>query len=695
MEEAGGTQTGPLTPPSPENIRIVNIDVGNIRQHNHEEKNNGTGGGNDDSGSVFTGKDIEISWDVKDTLDKELVDMQRENIPRIIRDGDGLPDPLKLLHLPHSEELSSIVAHHQINDSYFWSHSNPFDHDDACTIGDAGCINNFSNSGKPPSPASSLVPFWNRSASKQIEILKQDSVQPFGGDWHENDVEEYENAGVRLDSIAHETDESGSIDIDVTQSTLDGLQEEIDKKQKKKKQIYLFDEKHPNTPVFRWLILFPLIVNGILAVVQIIFCFTDSNDNDGRCEFARMDRLDYFINYAVINMFFGVLFRNEIFGKCLFDLIRCIKFKNIGIKYLIHRIAINSGGIHRGAGIAGVFWVLINCIINLFVLMDDNNEDYYNNKNNINIPGFKLKFKLFIDGIMLLLFMYLLATSSQKIRDFNHNIFAYGHRISLYLIFILFWCNCYYVNIDNGDVTASNGRIYLIALSLTTIALISPFFGIRKVIAKYELINKNMIQITLPFVGYSHLGSFVRISRYYNPAFSEWHSFGPTLNDTKTNSFSVLINNGGDWCAEMINDYHEHRCPKYIYFRKWQACTFVFFAQCYKSVLFVASGAGIAPVLAYYYLPKHHNTKLTTFWLASNPKTNYTTLLNALYSNGNTIIYDTKQHGRPDMAKTLKRVIKRTDIEAVFCIANPKVAHIVLTTCRKQNIPVYGSNWDR
>lgn len=58
------------------------------------------------------------------------------------------------------------------------------------------------------------------------------------------------------------------------------------------------------------------------------------------------------------------------------------------------------------------------------------------------------------------------------------------------------------------------------------------------------------------------------------------------------------------------------------------------------------------------------------------------------------LIWDTNEHGRPDLVKLAYDAYKAFDAEAVICISNKKLTWQVVYGLESRGIPAYGAIWD-
>ena len=440
----------------------------------------------------------------------------------------------------------------------------------------------------------------------------------------------------------------------------------------------------PNNATFYALLVSTLTLNLIAAIIM--FCSTD---------FQIYHQKSQWLIISLVNFNIGLLFRIELFVKQLYVCVGKFPFDyenseySMKCKMVCHRMVINIGSIHVGCMTCGYIQLLIAAFIELFT---------YFTRKNANTLSLVSVILLFVIAILLTVVMVFAPHCS---RFKYHDWFEVTHRYLVYISLILIWL--YYV----VNYTINMHSIVLGCLvSILSIMSVIPWLSLRKVAVEYRLINKNVIEIQFEqSMGVSHVGAFGRISIDLcccGSNISQWHAFASTMNDIENNKHSFLISKAGDWTSNLIDKYNQNILPNYIWTRTFENYGFMYFASTYKSVQFVATGAGIAPVMAYYCLSNKNykngkllNIKLHTLWMAPSPQQNFQSIVKILNNYGNTnVIYDTRKYDRPDLEKAVRTIVRMTKSQAVFCVANQKVTQMVIQICHQRNIPVYGAVWD-
>jgi phosphoribosylamine-glycine ligase len=65
-----------------------------------------------------------------------------------------------------------------------------------------------------------------------------------------------------------------------------------------------------------------------------------------------------------------------------------------------------------------------------------------------------------------------------------------------------------------------------------------------------------------------------------------------------------------------------------------------------------------------------------------------------LAANPETVIYDTREHRKPDMVKLTYRLVQEFNAEAVIIISNEPLTRKVVYGMMSRGIPAFGAIWD-
>lgn len=113
----------------------------------------------------------------------------------------------------------------------------------------------------------------------------------------------------------------------------------------------------------------------------------------------------------------------------------------------------------------------------------------------------------------------------------------------------------------------------------------------------------------------------------------------------------------------------------------------------FKSVLYVATGSGIGPVLPHLLAG---NVPVRLLWSTRRPRETYgdTLVDEILHAEPQALIWDTDERGKPDLVQLAYDAVHAYGMEAVICIANQAVTQRVVQALEARGIPAYGAIWD-
>ncbi|KAG5650401.1 hypothetical protein H0H81_012380 [Sphagnurus paluster] len=179
-------------------------------------------------------------------------------------------------------------------------------------------------------------------------------------------------------------------------------------------------------------------------------------------------------------------------------------------------------------------------------------------------------------------------------------------------------------------------------------------------------------------------GSFVRLS---DTPMTEWHSFA-TMPEPGKEGFSVVISRAGDWTIKMIANP-----PTHIWKRGVPTYGVMKILPMFRRVVLVATGSGIAPCTPAILEAK---VPIRVLWTAPDVRQTFGDKLvdSILKANPESVIYNTRQHGKPDMVKLTYRMVTEFKAEAVIIISNQTLTEKVVYGMMSRGIPAFGAIWD-
>lgn len=113
----------------------------------------------------------------------------------------------------------------------------------------------------------------------------------------------------------------------------------------------------------------------------------------------------------------------------------------------------------------------------------------------------------------------------------------------------------------------------------------------------------------------------------------------------------------------------------------------------FRRMVLVATGSGIGPCSHAIF---EGRIPLRVLWTSPNVRETFgDELVNQiLHYAPDTVLYDTRKHGRPDMIKLTLKMVKEFKAEAVGVISNQKLTEKLVYGLNSRGIPAYGAIFD-
>jgi ferredoxin-NADP reductase len=113
----------------------------------------------------------------------------------------------------------------------------------------------------------------------------------------------------------------------------------------------------------------------------------------------------------------------------------------------------------------------------------------------------------------------------------------------------------------------------------------------------------------------------------------------------------------------------------------------------FKSVVYVATGSGIGPVMPHVLARK---VPIQLIWSTRDPRATYGDALvdEILRAQPQALIWDTAERGKPDLVQLAYGAVQACGAEAVICIANQALTRHVVQELEARGIATYGAIWD-
>ncbi|KAH7377740.1 hypothetical protein BKA66DRAFT_513564 [Pyrenochaeta sp. MPI-SDFR-AT-0127] len=381
------------------------------------------------------------------------------------------------------------------------------------------------------------------------------------------------------------------------------------------------------------------------------------------------------------NLFVAVLVRQEDLINASFSLVaKTPATLPLQVRKLVADFH-HYGGLHIGCAISALAWYCVFVALNTIYTAGvfGRNE----------MTGW-----LWADIITCYTFLafiiFICVTALPCLRSNFHNTFEHTHRFGGWASLLVLWINA-------GIGTRANDTSHTLYKSAsiwfsaaTTFLIVLPWLRIRRVPICAEPLSGREVIITFPYVNVPFT-STVRLS--LNPL-REWHAFA-TIPSLDSCSAHVIISQAGDWTKAIIQNP-----PREIWIRKPTTANFLAFTQLFNSVVLVATGAGIGPMLSLLRSPtitamKQRQCTIRVMWCVYDPDAPYWAFAQDIIHavDPKPKIFDSRD-GRPDVAFEAQYMKQVEGIEAVMVVSNKTVTDSVVRRIKALGGAAYGAVFD-
>ena len=380
------------------------------------------------------------------------------------------------------------------------------------------------------------------------------------------------------------------------------------------------------------------------------------------------------------NIAAGVLIRQELVINLLFALFgKCPHWVPLRIRRLVAKIY-HLGGVHSGAGVAATIWYFVFTAV-IF-------RDYVHGS----IPGLSSQPVIIVITLVIhILLIIIVVFAHPHLRARIHNSFEAVHRFAGWTTVILFWAQFMLLSKIAGEnseppvslgTMISRSPVFYLLLGIT-VSLILPWLRLRKVPVLAEPLSDHAMRFHFTYTNLP-LCAAPRIS---DSPLREWHAFAGIPEDNGT-GFSIIVSKAGDWTARLIKSP-----PSSVWVRGIPARGVLHIAPIFKSLVLVATGSGIGPILS---LLTARGIKCRILWSTPNPAVTYKQSIidNVLIADPEAVIINTSILGRPDLVQEAHDLYKESGAEAIFVISNPVVTRKVVFGLESRGLPTFAPIFD-
>lgn len=413
--------------------------------------------------------------------------------------------------------------------------------------------------------------------------------------------------------------------------------------------------------------------NRLIVLVVIVNLLVWWQITGGTWRFSDLS-LSTISNLVLVNISMAILIRQQLVINLLFKLATSAPTSwPLSIRRILGKVY-HFGGLHVGGALVGTFWFVI-----LVVSMT---QDLVNGQLSVSLATAGVTYAI------LALLLLIIGFSLPAIRARHHDLFERTHRFGGWLALLLFWTQTFlFVNDQRGDLPLGSAILSspgFWLLLLVTISIALPWLRLRKVAVKIERPSSHVALAKFDYGVTPFAGSSTTLSR--NPLL-EWHAFA-NVPSPGADGYRLTISRAGDWTGGFIDD-----APSHLWVKGIPTAGVGNIDKLFKRVVWVATGSGIGPCLPHL-LANEVPAKLV--WSTRTPAKTYgDDLVNEiLAAQPNALIWDTNEHGRPDLVKLAYQAYEEFDAEAVIVISNKKLTWQVVYGMESRGIPAYGAIWD-
>jgi hypothetical protein len=359
---------------------------------------------------------------------------------------------------------------------------------------------------------------------------------------------------------------------------------------------------------------------------------------------------------ALVNFAAAVLIRQQRVLNAIFGLAgRGSRAWPLWVRWTVSKVH-HIGGIHAGAAVAGTVWFAAFTV------------DVLSGQADGTTRGLALA--------IVALTVIVCAGAAPPVRARAHNVFENTHRFGGWTVVGVFWALTIHTH------AAGDWQVWVLALLTASIA--SPWLRLRRVPVTVERPSSHAAIVS--FDGRTPpTAAAVGISR---SPLREWHAFAAVTSAGRP-GYRLLVSRAGDWTGRFIDDPPSHVWVRGIPVAAPMAKVSVL----YERVVYVVTGSGIGPCLGQI-LAARVPSRLV--WSTRDPRATYGDALadEVQAAQPDALIWDTTEHGKPDLVQLALQAVREFDAEAVFVVSNKPTTTRLVDALERRGIPAFGPIWD-
>lgn len=340
------------------------------------------------------------------------------------------------------------------------------------------------------------------------------------------------------------------------------------------------------------------------------------------------------------------------------------------------------GGLHIGCACAALMWYCLLAVVSTVQCA----HHAYNGK-----MTSLMWTNMIVVWMFLLSVLVVCVAALPQLRVRFHNTFEHTHRFGGWLATAVLWIHTGIGTLSPGSKPLHKDANLWILVAITFF-LILPWLRIRRVLISSESVSRRETKITFAYLNMPYM-STTRFSRH---PMMDWHAFATIPSETAIGTeASIIISQVGDWTNSIVENP-----PSQLWLRKPATRNFLALAPLFNSVLLVATGAGIGPMLSLLSSPamakmKEKGKVIKIMWCVYEPQAlHWKFVLDVIRRvDEKPRIFDSRQ-GRPDLAFEARYMAQVHGIEAVMVVSNEKVTNQVVREVKAYHGAAYGAVFD-
>jgi hypothetical protein len=414
--------------------------------------------------------------------------------------------------------------------------------------------------------------------------------------------------------------------------------------------------KHPRLMHYNRLIAVVVLVNGAVLARHLA---------RGDWHVAGGSALSGLADLIVVNFAIAVLIRQQHVLNAIFAAAgRGPNRWPLRLRWMISKVS-HIGGLHVGAALAGTAWLCAFAVVAAVA------------RARRPAAADPETFALAMSLVTVVIIVVLGALPPVRARA--HNVFELTHRFGGWTSAGLFWA------LTLHQVHADPGAWQVWLLALITGSIIWPWLRLRRVPVTVQRLSSHAAIVHLD---YGLTPAHVCGAGISRSPLREWHAFA-TVTTPGRPGYRLLISRAGDWTSRFIDDPPSHLWVRGVPVRAPIPAIEVM----YRRVVYVATGSGIGPMLGLILNPR---VPARLVWSARRPRATYGHALvdEVLAVHPDAVIWDTTEHGKPDLLQMTHNACRDFKAEAVLVVCNKAATWSLVHGLERLGVPAFGPIWD-